>query len=204
MNKRKTELYAAFIDFQKAYDKVPRDILLNKLYSVGIKGNVFDVVKNIYQNEKTSIRIGNKRTDFFDVNIGVKQGCILSPTLFNIFLSDLPHTFNQEKSKPAKLGNLKIGSLFWADDIVILSETKTGLQNSLDELEQYCSKNEMKVNVEKTKCMIFNKGGRTIKSIKFFYEKKEIETVSCFSYLGFGQHHLSVLKNFLMMYINVV
>ena len=100
-------------------------------------------------------------------------------------MSDLPHTFNQEKSKPAKLGNLKIGSLFWADDIVILSETKTGLQSSLDELEQYCSKNEMKVNVEKTKCMIFNKGGRTMKSVKFFYDKKEIETVSCFSYLGF-------------------
>ena len=112
MNKKKTKLYTAFIDFQKAYDKVPRDILLSKLYSVGIRGDVFKVSKNIYQNEKTSIRIGNKRTEFFDVNIGVKQGCILSPTLFNIFLSDLPQTFNEKKSEPATIGNLKIGSLF--------------------------------------------------------------------------------------------
>ena len=52
MNKKKTKLYTAFIDFQKAYDKVPRDILLSKLYSVGIRGDVFKVVKNIYQNEK--------------------------------------------------------------------------------------------------------------------------------------------------------
>ena len=185
MNKKKTKLYTAFIDFQKAYDKVPRDILLSKLYSVGIRGDVFKVIKNIYQNEKTSIRIGNKRTEFFDVNIGVKQGCILSPTLFNIFLSDLPQTFNEKKSEPATIGNLKIGSLFWADDIVILSETKTGLQNSLDQLKQYCVKNEMEVNVEKTKCMIFNKGGRTLKSNQFFYNENEIETVSSFSYMGF-------------------
>ena len=69
LNNKKAKLYAAFIDFEKAYDKVPRDILLRKLNSMGIRANVFDVIESMYLQEETCIRIGHKRTDFFDVNI---------------------------------------------------------------------------------------------------------------------------------------
>ena len=55
---------------------------------MGIRGNIFDVIESMYLHEKTCIT-GHKRTDVFDVNIGVRQECILSPTLFNICISGL-------------------------------------------------------------------------------------------------------------------
>ena len=139
----------------------------------------------MYRNDKSCIQIGDKRTEFFYVNNGVKQGCILSPILFNMFLSDLVNTFRHQKSAPAKLNQSVIGSLFWADDIVILAESKEGLQNSLDELHKYCVVNKVKVNVEKTKCMIFNKGGKMLKGNSFYFNEQEIDIVRTFSYLGF-------------------
>ena len=66
-----------------------------------------------------------------------------------MFLNDLVNTFRHQKSAPAKLNQSVIGSLFWADDIDILAESKEGLQNSLDELHRYCVVNKVKVNVEK-------------------------------------------------------
>ena len=139
----------------------------------------------MYRHDKSCIRIGDKRTDFFDVNNGVKQGCILSPILFNIFLSDLVSVFRCQESAPVKLDQTVIGSLFWADDIVILSESREGLQNSLDELQEYCLANNVKVNVDKTKCMAFNKGGKMLKGNSFYLNNKERDTVRTFSYLGF-------------------
>ena len=107
------KVYAAFIDFEKAYDKIPRIILIEKIHKFGLNGNIVNVIEDMKRNDKSCILIGDKRTEFFYVNNGVKQGYILSPTLFNMFLSDLVITFRHQKSAPAKLNKSVIGSLFW-------------------------------------------------------------------------------------------
>ena len=81
-------LYSCFVDFSKAFDCIPRDILFEKLRSKGITGKVFNLIKNIYMNEKCQVKIGQTLSSVFDANQGVRQGCILSPILFNIFISD--------------------------------------------------------------------------------------------------------------------
>ena len=72
-NVRGKKLYAAFIDFEKAYDRISRDVLLKKLYSLGRKGKIFNVIESMYKNDQSCIQIGNKRTDFFPVNMGVNK-----------------------------------------------------------------------------------------------------------------------------------
>ena len=91
---------------------------------------------------------------FFFSSIGVRQGCPLSPSLFNLFLNDLPERFTNE-CVPVMLDSQNISVLMYADDIVLLSESPIGLQNCLNNLLEYCSQWKLSVNLKKTKVVIF-------------------------------------------------
>ena len=131
---------------------------MGKLLKLGINGKFFNVIRNIYTSDRACVKLNGKRSESFRVDIGVRQGCILSPLLFNIFLCDLAKSL-QEIECPA-IGNLN--SLFWADDLVMFSDSEIGLQNMLFTLEKYCKENELVINTKKTKCMTFNKTGRLL------------------------------------------
>ena len=173
-NKR---LYGCFVDFSKAFDSVPREILLEKLRKHGIDGSIFNIIQTIYLEDTVSIKIGNQHSPTFKTNKGVRQGCVLSPLLFNIFLADLQTILdnNGDNVKVSKAST--ISCLLWADDILMLSESKTGLQAKLNALEKYCDTNKLSVNTKKTQCMIFNKTGRLLKHHKFIYKNSMLECV---------------------------
>ena len=176
-------LYSCFIDFSKAFDTIPRDTLLKKLIDFGIDGNFFNIIKNIYTNDKICIKHDEKVTDSIDVNLGVKQGCILSPLLFNIFLADLPQLLDNDIQSNNPTFQYP-SSLFWADDIVLFSESEEGLRKMLLTMEKYCKENELTLNTDKTKIMIFNKTGRLMRT-PFHYNGEKLENVNKFKYLGF-------------------
>ena len=146
----------------------------------GINGKFFNIIRNIYTNDKACIKLSGKYSSSFDINIGVRQGCILSPLLFNIFLSDLAGSLLRVEF-PA-IGS--INSLFWADDLVMFSDSEIGLQKMLKTLEIYCKENELTVNTKKTKCMVFNKAGRLLLR-PFYLNNIHLECVRVYKYLGF-------------------
>ena len=178
-------LYSCFVDFSKAFDCIPRDILFERLKSKGITGKVFNLIKKIYMNEKCKIKVGGMLSDTFDANQGVRQGCILSPLLFNIFISDLPEILSKEENNPAKIGpDETISCILWADDLVMISESKEGLTKMLQNLCDFSCQNGLKINQDKTKCMVFNKTGRNIRcDIKT--NGMLITSVREYKYLGF-------------------
>ena len=135
---------------------------MSKLESVGINGRVLEIIKTIYAEDQACVKIENKCSAPFRTNMGVRQGCVLSPILFNIFLSDIQMEFDNPGHNHL-LSNTEVSSLLWADDILILSTSAEGLQQKLDNLKRYCLYNKLKVNTEKTKIMIFNKSGRNMK-----------------------------------------
>ena len=139
----------------------------------------------MYCNDTACVKIGDSITSTFVTNQGVKQGCILSPTLFNIFLSDLQHITEKAECEPVQItDDLNLGCLIWADDLLLLSKSEAGLKNMLSALNSYTEKNGMTLNVKKTKVMIFNKGGRHIRrDIRFGNVK--LETTRKYKYLGF-------------------
>ena len=182
-HKNKSKIYSCFVDFSTAFDSIPRDILLSKLLSQNITGNFFNIIRHIYSNDQACVRIGNLCTETFRIGRGVRQGCILSPLLFNIFLSDLLEKIDLAEGK-LSVGNTEISCVAWADDLVLLSNSEEGLQKMLKTLELYCCENKLQINTDKTKCMIFNKGGRLMRR-NFQINGIPIENVRTFKYLGF-------------------
>ena len=102
--------------------------------------------------------------------------------MFKIFIYDIKREL--EKSiDPAVLNTTPLGCLVYADDMVLMSSSKEGLQNSLTLLSSYCKEWNLKINYDKTKCMIFNTTGRMYNS-KFTMDDKVLENVRHYRYLG--------------------
>ena len=130
------------------------------------------------------MKIGTSYSDPFKPNKGVRQGCVLSPLLFNIFLADLQNELDSCNDNVKLSDNKEISCLMWADDILILSESEDGLQRKLNTLGVYCVTNKLSVNTNKTECMIFNKT-RRLMGHKFFFKDTLIRNVRKYKYLGF-------------------
>ena len=171
-------LYVCFVDFSKAFDLVNRDILFFKLINSGWSGRLLDTVRDLYS--KTSFRM--KFEGYISANIpnsmGVNQGGNASGFLFRKYLSDLSNYLYDECG--VCLGESVIAHLLWADDMILFSDSISGLQKQLDGLFKFCSENMMIVNDLKTKLMVFGNG--TKKDIIFNGTK--LKWVEQYKYLG--------------------
>ena len=177
--------YTAFIDFTKAFDFDVRDIIWYKLIKLGIRGKILNIVRSMYNVVKSKIKYNNEIShESFTCFLGVRQGESLSPFLFSMYLNDIEEHFMLNKFEGVDLGMLKLFLLLYADDIVLFAESEVGLQNGLDLLDEYCAKWKLCVNINKTKIMIFKKGGQNRKHLKFTYQVNELEIVNKFTYLG--------------------
>ena len=108
----------------------------------------------------------------------------ISPFLFSMYLNDIEEHFILNGFEGINLDMFKLFLLLYADDIVIMSETEEGLKHSLFLLEKYSDRWKLTVNATKTKVMIFRKGGRINRNIRFIYKGHVLEIVSKFTYLG--------------------
>ena len=161
-----------------------RQLLFYKLlseYSVG--GNFLRLLQSLYDRHEVHVRLSEGLLQPILTTIGVKQGCGLSPLLFNLFINKLPEIFDRS-CDPVSLGNIEINSLLWADDLVLLSSSNTGLQNSIDKTYSFYQELGLDINTKKTKVMIFNWGGKMLNGFAFSAGGCPVQIVDNYQYLG--------------------
>ena len=145
---------------------------------------MFRIVRAMYEEVKCRVRHCQNYSDFIEISVGLKQGEICSPLLYSLFVEDLELYLQNRPESGLSINDITLILLLYADDMVLLSESPSDLQHSLDNLKVYCDKWGLSVNTEKTKIMVFRKGGRLNRNEKWIYGDKELEIVSNFNYLG--------------------
>lgn len=176
------ETHLAFVDFEKAFDRVNRNKLWEIMTRKGYPLHLIESIKCLYKNSRVMIK-EQIVSEPFQTNQGLKQGCSLSPTLFNIYIDDITKEWKKVVKPGLKISKkTHINALLFADDLAIIQETEDDLQRSLHQLNNLCKTYNMKISYNKTKVMAF-KGTYPVRT-KIIIDNRPIEQVSHFNYLG--------------------
>ena len=172
---RNKKVYVAFIDFRKAFDTVNRLVLWNILRKM-VTGNFLNIIKSIYENVVSSVKYANGNTEYFTCPNGLKQGCILSPMLFLLLVQENTNEIRNRGGYGIQLtpDMVELSILLFADDIVSIADTVFELQKKLDVLYEVATKLGLIVNIDKSKVLVFRKGGRLAGIKKWHVDGKKL------------------------------
>ena len=157
---------------------------------IGISSKVLNLLKQMYKNITCRVKSNGLLSQEFLYSIGVRQGCVLSPLLFNLFINDVVELLQSEKIG-ISAGEAIIFILLYADDIVLLAENENDLQYMVNKLRIFCEESKMYVNTSKTQWLIFEKKESSM-NFQLSFCDNHIEKVKIFKYLGiFFDHKLT-------------
>ena len=172
-------IYFCFIDYAEAFDCVDHNKLWKILKEMGIPDHLTCLLRNLYAGQEETVRTGHGTTDWFQIGKGVRQGCILSPCLSNLYAEYIMRNAGLEETWAGiKIAERYINHLRYADDSTLMAESKEELRNLLMKVKEESEKVGLKLNIQKTKIMA--SGPITSWQI----DGETVETVSAFIFLG--------------------
>jgi hypothetical protein len=177
----KLKTYIAFLDLSKAFDRVWRDGLFYLLWKNGVQGKIWRLLKEIYSNVENKVIFGSYKSEWFDQDFGVKQGCILSPTLFSILMKDLSDMLEKENIGVSFSSKI-INALMYADDVALIAESESDLRKMLKISHDFACKWNLKFNHSKSKVLVV--GQRIDKNRKWYLGNEKIDETDNYKYLG--------------------
>ena len=130
-------LFLSFVNLEEAYGRVSRDKLWKVLQEYGVNGQLLRANKSLYCRPEVCVRVNGKQSKPFQVGVGLRQGCVLSPLLFIVYMNWIDKCSKADEC--ATVGNCKISRLLFADDLVLLSSTESGLQRALIALQMHAA-----------------------------------------------------------------
>lgn len=179
-SKYQQKTYICFIDFKAAFDSIHRDSLWTLMSSDGVPPKLLRLMQEYYSSTSATVRLKGQESTDFEVKTGVRQGCILSPPLFNYVVDYTLSSALREHRGVAVGENDYITDLDYADDVALLAESERDLQAALDRIHMVAEGVGLKINPKKTKCLVAPAGTPCSLSLN----GEQIEQVDRFVYLG--------------------
>ena len=173
------ELYLVFLDIEKAYDRVDRRRLLALLGHIGVDMKVVRVISRMYEDNEVQFTLGDVSTGWLGNNTGVRQGCVMSPTLFNIYIEELIARI-RVSGKGVKVGERRLGCLAYADDLVLMADSKGDMEELLQVASRYGREWDVRFSDRKCKAMEFN----SQEEGQWVLGNSILEVVDRYTYLG--------------------
>ena len=143
-----------FVDLEITYDRVPWYKLWKVLREYGVDNQSFGAIKSFHRRREVCVRVNGKQSKPFRVSVGLRQGCVLPPLLFIVYMNWIGKCSQADEC--ATIENCKISLLLFADDLVLLSSTESGLQRALNSFAYACDTAGIKISTAKTKIPILH------------------------------------------------
>jgi hypothetical protein len=150
------------IDFEKAFDKVPRELLWMRLVERGVGGTMLGALTRAYERVIMAVKVNGERSEPFESKQGVKQGCPLSTELFGLFIETLAdlvderdRVFRVHLDAAPVVGGRRVSVLLYADDVSLLATTPERMEELLKAVDLFCTAFGMKANVKKCERLVF-------------------------------------------------
>jgi hypothetical protein len=183
--RNKSSVFVCFMDLSKAFDKVNHDILIDKLCKLKIPMHIISIINYIYRNQNVAVNFRENISGSFKVTNGLRQGAILSPIFFNIYINDVLN-YISGLNDGCKLGMMSANTIAYADDVTLLAPTTKGLQLLIDVFVRELNKLKLLINKEKSVIMIFGSGNVKGSFTHIFrLNNANLQIVTSFKYLGF-------------------
>ena len=182
--------YTCFIDIRKAYDTVWQAGLKAKLLQCGMHGRMYAAICSLSEGCETTIRLGPQLgySDFFPIETGVRQGCILSPVLYSLWINDLAVLLKQQDACGVPLAEGRLAVLLYADDIVLLAESEAQLSWLMARVHEYAHRWRFEVNHSKCGLMCFQPSGAELPASELRIGERTVPWVAVCKYLGVELH----------------
>ena len=141
-----------FIDYANSFDCVDHNKLWKILKEIGIPDHLTCLLRNLYAGLDAMVRTGHGAADWFQIGKGVRQGCISSPCLFNLYAGYIMRNAGLEEAQVGiKIAGRNINNIRYADDTTLMAESEEELKSLLMKVKEESKKVALKLNIQKTK-----------------------------------------------------
>jgi hypothetical protein len=175
------DLFVCYVDFKKAFDSVWREGLWKVMRRLGYPEKIVRILESLYRGTFSAVRVGADVSEWFETIVGVLQGCMLSPILFNIFLEVIMAQSLDKINTGAVMNGRIINNLRFADDIAVLAEKEVDLQGMVNRIATESTRMGMKINTGKTEVQHI---GLPKCNAAITIDKDDLKQVEEFVYLG--------------------
>ena len=147
-------IYFCFINYAKAFDCVDHNKLWKILKEMGISDHLTCLLRNLYAGQEAIVRTRHGKTDWFQIGKGVRQGCILSPCLFNFYAVYIMKNAGPDEAQAGiKIARRNISNLRYVDNTTLMAESEEELKSFLMKVKEESEKVGLKLDIQKTKIM---------------------------------------------------
>ena len=177
----KLPLYMYFIDYSKAFDCVSHNQMWEIMKKMGFPKHLIDLTCKLYEDQESAVRTANGDTEWFQIGRGLRQGCILSPSFFNVYAEDIMREALEGVDSGVRFGGVNVNNLRYANDTTLLCSSRHDLINLLSHVKSASEEKDLLLNTKKTKIMVLDKNDT---GADFLLDGQKIEVVRQFEYLG--------------------
>ena len=176
------DAHVCFIDYAKAFDRCQHETMVKILHEMGLDGKDIRIIANLYWNQRATITVENRESKALEIKRGVRQGCILSPLLFNLYSEKIFRKALEDTKDGIKVNGELINNIRYADDTVLLADSLEGLQELVNRVTHASKQYGLELNIKKTKYMVISK--LPDHNGVLYCANEPIERVASFTYLG--------------------